>query len=93
MSKLNEIESEKIREELTNIYLAIKLRKEEDVNKSLNNIVHYLFISIGRKFIKEINTKRKIKFNEYTNIRHNKLHKRYHRYNINIKSRRNIIKI
>ena len=37
MSKLNEFESEKIRDELTNIYLAIKLRKEEDVNKSLDN--------------------------------------------------------
>jgi hypothetical protein len=33
MSKLNELESEKIRDELINIYLAIKLRKEEDVNK------------------------------------------------------------
>ena len=32
-------ESEKIRDELINIYLSIKLRKEEEVNKYLNNII------------------------------------------------------
>ena len=37
MTKKNE--SEKIRDELANIYLAIKLRKEEDVNKHFNNII------------------------------------------------------
>ena len=40
---------EKIKEELINIYLAIKLRKEEDVNKILiSNIYNIIFYRLKK---------------------------------------------
>ena len=53
MSKKNE--SSKIKEELINIYLAIKIRKEEDVKKNIIN--KKLIFYIDKKVIKRINRK------------------------------------
>ena len=47
MSEKNDCE--KIKEELINIYLAIKLRKEEDVNKILiSNIYNIIFYRLKK---------------------------------------------
>ena len=82
---MGDIELQKIKEELINLYLKIKIHKKTHVTKkyfkiNLNHIVRY------RK-IKKRNRKRKNLFKKKKFNRNIKLYNYFNRYFINLKSR------
>ena len=48
---MKENESQQIKEELINLYLEIKIRKQEEVIIIINLIIYYIIL--GRKYLKE----------------------------------------